>query len=87
MEFEWDDDKARHNLQKHRIDFRDALHVLFDPYRIDDEDLSVEEDRYRAIGLAQGRLLFVVYTWREDRIRLISARKATAYERQRYDTG
>ncbi len=84
MEFEWDDQKAQGNLQKHHIDFRDAAHVFFDANRIDDEDYRAEEERYRTIGMVNGRLLFVVYTWREDRVRIISARKATKYERQKY---
>ncbi len=84
MEFEWDDQKAQRNLQKHHIDFRDAVRVFFDSNRIDDEDYSTEEERYRTIGIAKGRLLFVVYTWRESRLRIISARKATKYEQQQY---
>lgn len=84
MEFEWDDRKALHNLHKHHIDFRDAVHVFFDPNRIDDVDDIATEERYRVIGLVKGRLLFVVYTYREDRVRIISARKATKYERQQY---
>ncbi len=84
MEFEWDDQKAQRNLQKHHIDFRDAVRVFFDSKRIDDEDYTTEEERYRTIGLAKGRLLFVAYTWRESRIRIISARKATKYEQQQY---
>ncbi|MCL4304075.1 MAG: BrnT family toxin [Anaerolineae bacterium] len=86
MEFEWDEQKAQLNIQKHHIDFRDAVHVFFDTNRLDDEDYTTAEERYRTIGLARGRILFVVYTWREGRIRLISARKATKYERQQYET-
>ena len=86
MEFEWDDRKAAQNLAKHHVDFKDASHVFFDPNRIDDEDLMPDEDRYRVIGMVNGRILFVVYTWRGNRIRLISARKATRYEREQYYT-
>ena len=84
MEFEWDEQKAGVNLQKHHIDFRDAVLVFFDSNRLDDEDYSTSEERYRTIGLVRGRVLFVVYTWREERIRIISARKATQHERQKY---
>ena len=84
MEFGWDEQKADLNLQKHHLDFRDAALVFFDTNRLDDEDYSTAEDRYRTIGLVRGRVIFVVYTWREDRIRIISARKATKYERQKY---
>ncbi len=84
MEFEWDEQKASLNLQKHLIDFRDAALVFFDSNRLDDEGYNTLEERYRTIGLVRGRVIFVVYTWREERIRIISARKATQYERQKY---
>lgn len=84
MEFEWDERKASANLHKHRIDFHDAIQVFLDPNRLDDEDYSTSEDRYRTIGLMRGRVIFVVYAWREERIRIISARKATKHERQKY---
>ena len=84
MEFEWDDQKAKSNLQKYGIDFRDAIAAFFDPYRIETEEETSHEERYRVIGAAHGRVLFVVYTWREDVIRIISARKATYHEREQY---
>ena len=84
MEFEWDDYKANINLQKHHVDFQDAIRVFFDPNRIENDDDFVDEERYRVIGKANNYILLVVYTWREDRIRIISARKATKYERQQY---
>ena len=84
MEFEWDDYKANINLQKHHLDFQDAIRVFFDPNRIENDDDFVDEERYRVIGKANNYILLVVYTWREDRIRIISARKATKYERQQY---
>jgi hypothetical protein len=84
VEFEWDDYKANINLQKHHLDFQDAIRVFFDPNRIENDDDFVDEERYRVIGKANNYILLVVYTWREDRIRIISARKATKYERQQY---
>jgi len=84
VEFEWDDYKANINLQKHHVDFQDAIRVFFDPNRIENDDDFVDEERYRVIGKANNYILLVVYTWREDRIRIISARKATKYERQQY---
>ena len=84
MEFEWDEQKAQLNLQKHGLDFQDAALVFFDSNRLDDEDYNAIEERYRTIGQVQGRVIFVVYTWREERIRIISARKATKYEREKY---
>jgi len=76
--------KANINLQKHHVDFQDAIRVFFDPNRIENDDDFVDEERYRVIGKANNYILLVVYTWREDRIRIISARKATKYERQQY---
>ena len=86
MEYEWNPDKARTNQRKHRIDFADAVAVFSDEQAItipDDEHSS--EDRYSAIGMdALGRVLVVVFTWRGNRIRLISARKATRHEQVAY---
>lgn len=84
--FEWDDDKARINLEKHKIDFEDAKLTFDDPGLLDepDETMDYGEDRYRAVGLVNGHLIAVFYALREQRIRLISARKATRRERQDY---
>ncbi|MCA9964787.1 MAG: BrnT family toxin [Anaerolineales bacterium] len=84
MEFEWDSNKAKRNLENHGVDFQDAILAFFDPHKLEDIDDFLDEERYRLIGIANGRLLLIVYTWREDRIRMISARKATRYERQQY---
>ncbi len=85
-EFEWDAHKARLNLRDHGIDFADAISALEDPRALtiaDDRDEN--EDRLVTIGLdLLNRLLVVVYTWRGERIRLISARKATPRERRSY---
>ena len=86
MTFEWDPDKAHSNLEKHGISFADAVEVLSDPYAITIEDQTSEEQRHITIGLdAIGRILVVVYTWRGDNIRIISARKTTARERAQYE--
>ena len=86
MTFEWDPEKARRNLDKHRISFADSVEVLSDPYGITIEEQSSEEQRHITIGLdAIGRVLVVVYTWRGDSVRFISARKATAHERAKYE--
>lgn len=83
--FEWDDEKNRINLRKHGIDFTDAAQVFFDENRIEqsDEFHSEDEDRWQVIGMVN-EILFVVYTDREDRTRIISARKANKRERRIY---
>ena len=88
VEYEWDHKKATANLRKHGIDFADAVTVLDDDNALTIIDPNPEEDRFVTMGLdAQGRILVVVYTWREDNIRVISARKATQGERNQYEEG
>jgi uncharacterized DUF497 family protein len=87
VELEWDAEKAATNLRSHGVDFADAATVLFDDMAItimdDSED---DEERHVTLGLdALGRCL-VVYTWRGEKARLISARKATQGERRRYES-
>ena len=86
---EWDPVKAAPNLAKHGIRFADAELVLFDPQAITVEDLQAEgEQRFLSIGLdAVGRVLVIVYTYRSDGLRMISARRATRAERRQYDQG
>ena len=86
--FEWDENKARHNLRKHGVGFAAALAVFEDPRRIERVDHRREygEDRIQVIGVSAGRVLFVVYTRRGDVIRLISARRANRDERKAYET-
>ena len=86
--FEWDEDKAQHNLNKHGIAFVGALAVFEDPQRIERLDLRWDygEERVQVIGRSKGRVLFVVYTRRGDVIRLISARRANRNERKAYET-
>lgn len=88
MQFEWDEEKEKENIIKHKIDFTTAAFVFDDENRLEiyDSDHSIDEERYKTIG-AIGETLVVVtviYTERGDRIRLISARKATAKERRMY---
>lgn len=86
MGFEWDAAKAASNLRKHHVDFADATAVLFDELAITLADESSEEERFVTLGIdALGRILVVVYAWREDDIRIISARKATPGERKEYE--
>ncbi|HSN74960.1 MAG TPA: BrnT family toxin [Anaerolineae bacterium] len=86
MNYEWDPAKARTNHRKHGIDFADAVMVFSDDYALTIDDDHPEEDRLVTIGIdALGRLLVVVFTWRGQTIRIISARKAESYERKQYE--
>jgi uncharacterized DUF497 family protein len=86
MNYQWDDDKARTNLTKHGIDFADAVTVFSDDFAITIEDDHPREERFVTIGMdALGRILVVVYAWRGESIRIISARKATSGERKQYE--
>ncbi len=89
--FEWDEDKAQENLQKHGIAFEEAKTVFNDPFLITffDDEHSDAEDRYISIGVASNRkVLLVVHTERgKFVIRLISCRKATLSERRVYEEG
>lgn len=86
--FIWDDVKNSINRRKHGIDFEDAAKIFADDNRIEflDSLHSDEEDRYITIGRVRN-ILFVVYTEREDKIRLITARKANKEERELYYAG
>lgn len=86
--FDWDETKAEQNIEKHGVSFEEASTVFGDPLSstIYDEVHSLGEDRYIDIGRsAQDRILVVVYTERDERIRIISARLATARERKQYE--
>ncbi|MFM7408324.1 MAG: BrnT family toxin [Cuspidothrix sp.] len=88
MSYQWDRDKAVANFRKHGIDFADAVSVFSDDLATTITDERFEEERFITIGMdAFGRILVVVYTWRGDEIRLISARKATNYEKRQYEAG
>jgi uncharacterized DUF497 family protein len=89
VESEWDPAKARANFTKHGVRFADAVTALEDDLALTMRDLSSEdEERWVTMGLdASGRLLVVVYTWRGERVRLISARQAMPLERRQYEEG
>ncbi len=78
--FEWDEGKARSNLRKHGVDFADAAAIFDDDLAMTIPDPHADDERF-------GRLLVVVYTWRDDSIRIISARTATARERREREKG
>ena len=88
MEVVWDPNKGKANWLKHRIYFSDAETVLYDPNALSRPDPDMKgEERFVATGCdALGRIVTVVYAYREESIRLISARKATKKERTDYET-
>lgn len=88
MNFEWDPQKAKINLRKHRVSFTEAGTVFGDELSITvpDPDHSKNEDRYITIGWSsRGRLLMVSHADRGEYIRIISARKLTSRERKAYE--
>jgi uncharacterized DUF497 family protein len=84
--FEWDDDKARTNLAKHRVSFEAACRVFDDGFAHEgfDSVSKADEIRYVITGMVNGIILTVVYTERGDRQQIISARKATKHEQREY---
>ena len=85
MDFELDTAKDRANRKKHGIDFRTATKVFLDPHVIEFDDMGAPgERRFNAIGLVDGRMLFVTYTVRGEIIRIISARGAEPHEKRKY---
>jgi uncharacterized protein len=85
LEFEWDENKRRTNLTKHRIDFGDAKEVLHDPAAYTAiSPRHVRERRYVIVGLTRGSLVAVIFTRRGGAIRIISARAARRSERKIY---
>jgi uncharacterized DUF497 family protein len=85
LNYEWDPRKAESNFAKHGVRFANATGVFADDAAITIPDDDLREERYVTIGHdGAGRLLVVVYTWRGDGVRLISARKATRTEAQHY---
>ena len=85
---EWDTAKAKANLRKHGVRFADAVTALEDERAISIRDETLEEERWITIGMdSLARILVVVYTWRDEQIRLISARLATRKESRQYEEG
>ena len=89
MEIEFDAAKAKANIRKHGISFEEATTALFDERALSMEDPYTQgESRYVLVGLSVLiRLITVVYTLRHDRLRLISARKASKREIENYAKG
>ncbi len=88
LEFEWDETKARKNWKKHGVSFEEACSVFGDPLSLTIADPlhSDDEDRFITLGESVGgRLLVVVSTDREEKVRIISARIASGRERRDYE--
>ena len=87
MEYEWDDAKAAVNLAKHGISFTAAARALEDPRKIEwlDDRFDYDEERIQSLCIDRGTVLFVVTVMPEDNVcRIISARKATRHEQEKY---
>lgn len=88
MLFEWDEAKNKRNLEKHGIDFNDAITIFDDDDRIEAVDGRNDygETRIQVIGEAKPGVLMAVYTWRKNNTsrRMISARTASQKERALY---
>lgn len=90
MQFEWDEQKAASNLNKHGVSFEEAVTVFGDPLSdtLPDPDHSLDEHRFIIIGSTEsGRILVVAHTDDGQTVRIISAREATHEERQFYEEG
>jgi hypothetical protein len=90
MQFEWDNRKALINYRKHGVSFEEAKSCFYNPHQIAfyDSEHSEDEDREILVGHSnRGRLLMVICTIRSDKIRIISARKATQQEVIDYEKG
>jgi len=90
VKFEWDKAKASRNLRQHNVSFEEAKSVFFDDYarQFFDEEHSEKEDRFLMLGVSNmSRVLLVCHCELGDsgKIRIISARKATAKERKLYE--
>jgi uncharacterized DUF497 family protein len=88
MKFEWDPEKARSNLRKHKVSFEEAATALRDPMAATgcDPDHSAGEERFVTFGVSErGRLLVVAHTEEDDTLRIISARVASKGERKIYE--
>jgi uncharacterized DUF497 family protein len=88
VDFEWDPAKAEANLRKHGVTFEFATAVFLDPGRIEEPDeVHAEDDRWIVTGRVEQFVLVVIFTLRDENIRIISARKGIRNEYIRYWTG
>ena len=82
--FEWDEDKAVTNWQRHGVSFEQARKVFRDPFAVEwiDDREDYGEVRFNRLGMCDGVILYVSYTDRGERTRIISARRAVKHERE-----
>ena len=88
MGFVWDVRKAEANFEKHGVRFSESLPVFEDDYAITitDDESDPNEQRFVSMGMGvKERVLVVVYSYRGENIRIISARLAAAHERSQYE--
>jgi uncharacterized DUF497 family protein len=87
MNFEWDENKRQRNIEKHTLDFLDAVQLFDGRPVVSTYSPRGEEERWATTGVLEGRFITVVWTPRgENTVRLISARRARGYERRTYCT-
>ena len=85
MGFEWDENKRLTNVRNHGIDFEDAKEIWQGPlFELPSPQSHHGEERFLATGQIGGRCITVVFTWRGENRRIISARPARRYERENY---
>jgi uncharacterized DUF497 family protein len=88
IRFEWYPPKAQSNLRKHKVSFQEASTIFADKNLLEPPDREHSEEELRFIGIGrsdQDRLLFVNFTVRRDKVRIISARQAQSWERSEYE--
>jgi len=88
MHFEWDEQKNQFNIRKHGLDFADALAVFAGvTFTFEDDRFDYEEQRFITLGMLAGKVIVIAHTERDDKVRIISMRKATKYEQKLYFQG
>jgi len=88
MHFEWDEQKNQVNIRKHGLDFADALAVFAGvTFTFEDDRFDYEEQRFITLGMLAGKVIVIAHTERDDKVRIISMRKATKYEQKLYFQG
>ena len=83
MKFEWDENKRLVNFKKHKIDFIDARLLFRKPHKLISLKYTLES-RWMIVGELHNKIISIVYTKRDEVIRIVSARRASKYERRKY---